>query len=116
MPNGKFPLRAGKILGFTPEQLQEGWLVNIMGNTYSGSSPTGLTAILDAAKPGDQILLVSFGSGAGSDAFVIRATDRLPGIQDKAPGVRAILDQNKHYLDYGQYARYRRKIIFNSPI
>jgi hydroxymethylglutaryl-CoA synthase len=116
MPNGKFPLRAGKTLGFTPEQLQEGWLVNIMGNTYSGSSPTGLTAILDVAKPGDLILMVSFGSGAGSDAFVFRATDRLPGIQDKAPGIRAILDQNKHYLDYGQYARYRRKIIFNSPI
>jgi hydroxymethylglutaryl-CoA synthase len=116
MPNGKFPLRAGKTLGFTSEQVQEGWLVNIMGNTYSGSSPTGLAAILDVAKPGDLIFMVSFGSGAGSDAFVIQATDRLPEIQDKAPGIRAILDQNKRYLDYGKYARYRRKIIFNSPI
>jgi hydroxymethylglutaryl-CoA synthase len=116
MPNGKFPLRAGKILGFKQEQLEEGWLVNIMGNTYSGSSPTGLTAILDVAKAGDLILLVSFGSGAGSDAFVFRATEQLAAIQGRVPGIRAILDQNKRYLDYGKYARYRRKIIFNSPI
>ena len=67
MPNGKFPLRAGKTLGFTQEQLEQGWVVNLMGNTYSGSSPTGLAACLDVAKPGDNILITSFGSGAGSD-------------------------------------------------
>ena len=116
MPNGKFPLRAGKALGFQREQIEEGWLVNIMGNTYSGSSPTGLAAILDAARPGDLILMVSFGSGAGSDAFIFQATDHLPGIQDRAPKIRALLGQNRRYLDYGQYARYRRKIIFNSPV
>ncbi|MFB0515686.1 MAG: hydroxymethylglutaryl-CoA synthase [Candidatus Neomarinimicrobiota bacterium] len=116
MPNGKFPLRVGKMLGFTQEQLQEGWLVNIMGNTYSGSSPTGLAAILDVAKPGDLIFMVSFGSGAGSDAFIFQATDLLPAIQDKAPKVRALLGQNRRYLDYGQYAKYRRKIILSSPV
>lgn len=116
MPNGKFPLRAGKMLGFKKEQIEEGWLVNIMGNTYSGSSPTGLAAILDVAKPGDLIFMVSFGSGAGSDGFIFQATERLPDIQGKAPKIRAILDQNKRYLDYGLYAKYRRKIIFNSPV
>lgn len=116
MPNGKFPLRVGKTLGFKQEQIEEGWLVNIMGNTYSGSSPTGLAAILDVARPGDLIFMVSFGSGAGSDAFIFQATDRLPAIQDKAPKIRTLLGQNRRYLDYGQYARYRRKIIFNSPI
>ena len=116
MPNGKFPLRAGKMLGFSSEQLEEGWLVNIMGNTYSGSSPTGLAAILDVAQPGDLVFMVSFGSGAGSDAFIFQATDRLPEIQGKAPLIRAMLGRNKRYLDYGQYAKYRRKIIFNSPI
>jgi len=116
MPNGKFPLRVGKTLGFKREQIEEGWLVNIMGNTYSGSSPTGLAAILDVAKPGDLIFMVSFGSGAGSDAFIFRATERLPAIQDQAPKIRALLGQNRRYLDYGQYAKYRRKIIFNSPV
>ena len=52
-PNGKFPLRAGEILGFTRKQIDPGWLVPKLGNTYSGSSPLGLTATLDIAKPGD---------------------------------------------------------------
>src|SRR3990172_8787965 len=71
MPNGKFPLEASKTLGFTREQVDTGWIVPKMGNTYSGSSPTGLTAVLDVAQPGDRILITSFGSGAGSDALEI---------------------------------------------
>ncbi len=114
MPNGKFPLKAGKTLGFTKEQINEGWLVPIMGNTYSGSSPTGLTAVLDVAKTGDLILLVSFGSGAGSDAFILRATERLSEVQNKAPHTRDMLNANKIYLNYGEYAKYREKIIMNS--
>jgi hydroxymethylglutaryl-CoA synthase len=47
MPNGKFPFAAGKTLGFKKEQIETGWVVPKMGNTYSGSSPTGLAAILD---------------------------------------------------------------------
>ena len=113
MPNGKFPLKAGKTLGFTKEQIETGLLVPIMGNTYSGSSPTGLTAILDIAKPGDNIFMVSFGSGAGSDAFVFQATDRIVEIQDKAPKIRDMLESYKIYLDYGAYAKFRRKIIMN---
>ena len=116
MPNGKFPLRAGKILGFKKEQIEEGWLVNIMGNTYSGSSPTGLAAILDVAKPGDLIFMVSFGSGAGSDAFIFQATNRLPDIQGRVPKIREILDQNRRYLDYGLYAKYRGEIHLNSSV
>ena len=29
--------------------METGWLVPTMGNTYSGSSPTGLAAVLDEA-------------------------------------------------------------------
>ena len=35
----------------------------------------GLTGILDVAKPGDRILMVSYGSGSGSDAFDLEVTD-----------------------------------------
>ena len=113
MPNGKFPLKAGQTLGFKKEQMEQGWVVNIMGNTYSGSSPTGLSAILDVAKPGDKIFMVSFGSGAGSDGFIFEATDRLPLVQDLAPKTRDIINGKKIYLDYGKYVAYRRKILFN---
>lgn len=113
MPNGKFPQQAAKQLGFTKEQMEAGWIVPWMGNTYSGSSPTGLSAVLDVAKPGDQIFMVSFGSGAGSDGFIFRVTDEILNIQNKAPKVRDMLDNNKIYLDYGEYAKFRHKIILN---
>ena len=109
-PNGKFPFRAGKMLGFEKEQIETGWLVNRLGNTYSGSSPLGLTACLDVAKPKDMILLVSYGSGAGSDAFVFEVLDRIKKVQDLAPKTRELLDKNKNYLEYGEYAKFRQKI------
>ncbi len=110
-PNGKFPLRAGKQLGFTSNQIETGRLVPKLGNTYSGSSPMGLTAILDVARPGDRILMVSYGSGAGSDAFTCTVTERIREVQDKAAKTRAMLDENKVYIDYGTYAKYRGKIL-----
>lgn len=113
MPNGKFPQRAGKMLGFTKEQMEPGWVVPWMGNTYSGSSPTGLSATLDVAKAGQRILLVSFGSGAGSDAFVFRVTDEIEKVRDLAPKFRDMLDGHKIYLNYGQYAKHYRKILMN---
>lgn len=109
-PNGKFPLRVGKMLGFQKEQIEPGWLVNKLGNTYSGSSPLGLTATLDIAQPGDKILLVSYGSGAGSDAFVFEVLDRINEVRDLAPKTRVLLDYNKNYLEYGEYAKFRHKI------
>lgn len=109
-PNGKFPLRAGKKLGFTKEQIEPGRLVPHLGNTYSGSSPMGLTAALDVAKSGDRIFMISYGSGAGSDGFIFRVTDRIDEVRDKAPQTRYLLENNKIYLDYGTYAKYRRKI------
>jgi hydroxymethylglutaryl-CoA synthase len=109
-PNGKFPTRAGKILGFTKEQLAQGLLCPLLGNTYSGSSPMGLTAILDIAKANDRILMVSYGSGAGSDAFIYRVTERIDEVRGKAPFTRAQLEGDKTYVEYGTYAKFRGKI------
>ena len=113
MPNGKFPQMAAKKLGFTKKQMEVGWIAPWMGNTYSGSSPTGLAAILDVAKPGDKIFMVSFGSGAGSDGFIFKVTDKILDVQDKAVKLREMLDKGKIYLDYGEYAKFRGKIILN---
>ena len=113
MPNGKFPQQAAKRLGFTKQQVETGLVVVKMGNTYSGSSPTGLAAVLDVADPGDKILLTSFGSGAGSDSFVLQATDLLPERRVTGRKVWAMLDTPLRYLTYGEYAKLREKIILN---
>jgi hydroxymethylglutaryl-CoA synthase len=109
-PNAKFPLRAGKELGFSREQLAPGLLVNEIGNTYAGSSMTGLTAILDIAQPGDRILLVSFGSGAGSDVFSLRTTEALKTRRHLAPSTKVYIDRRTE-IDYATYARFRKKIL-----
>lgn len=70
MPNAKFPEQAAKKLGFTKEQLALGFIVPTIGNAYSACSPLGLTFVLEYAKKDQKILLVSYGSGAGSDAFL----------------------------------------------
>ena len=62
-PNAKFPERVAGQLGFSKEQIKPGLLSPRIGNTYSGSTMIGLTAILDIAKPGDRILLIAFGAG-----------------------------------------------------
>ena len=109
-PNGKFPARVGKMLGFTREQLRLGLLSPRIGNVYSGSSPMGLCAVLDGANPEERILLVSYGSGAGSDAFVFTVTERIQQVRELAPTVEEILSRPTVQLDYAQYARFRKKI------
>ncbi|GAP12811.1 hydroxymethylglutaryl-CoA synthase [Longilinea arvoryzae] len=109
-PNTKFPQRVGKILGFKPEQIQTGLLVPVIGNTYAGSCLIGLTAVLDVAKPGDRILLVSFGSGAGSDAFMLRVTGRITEHRDAAPKTADYINRRTQ-IDYATYARYRGKLM-----
>ncbi len=110
-PNGKFPMVAGKKLGFTKEQMEQGWLSPTLGNTYSGASPMGLTAVLDIAKPGDKILMVSYGSGSGSDGFVWEVKDRIKEVQKLTFQTREQLASDRRkYLDYGTYSKYRGKI------
>jgi hydroxymethylglutaryl-CoA synthase len=109
MPNGKFPLTAGKILGIPKEKIEPGLVVPYIGNTYSGSSPCGLCAVLDVAKPNDKILMVSFGSGAGSDAFIFTVQERINEVRDKAPKFFEMIKE-KIYIDYGIYAKFRKKI------
>ena len=109
-PNGKFPVRAAKQLGFTEQQIEVGLLTPFIGNTYSGAVPLGLASILDVAEPGQRIFAVAYGSGAGSDAFDITVTDAIKDLQrDKAPTIKELVERKK-FLDYATYAKYRGKI------
>lgn len=107
-PNGKFPVRAGQILGFSKEQVQTGLITPLIGNTYSGASLIGLAAVLDVASAGDRILCVSYGSGAGSDGFDITVTSEL---SKHSPAVKVRdLVARKEYVDYAVYVKQRRKL------
>jgi hydroxymethylglutaryl-CoA synthase len=105
-PNVKFPQRAAQTLGFKEEQYKTGLLAGEIGNVYSGSCMLGLTAILDVAQSGDRILMVSYGSGAGSDAFDLLVTERINEVRDRAPRTRDYVNR-RVVIDYATYTRYR---------
>lgn len=107
-PNVKFPLRAGFMLGFSEDQLKLGYLAPYVGNTYAGNCLLGLAAVLESAEPGDRILMVSYGSGAGSDAFSLLVKN-IPTRGNPAPLISQLLNRKK-YIDYAVYARFRGKI------
>lgn len=108
-PNTKFPQRVAGMLGFSKEQIAPGLLVPVIGNTYAGAAIIGLTATLDIAQPGERIFMVSFGSGAGSDAFAFMVTDAILERRN-----RALLTQDyiarRTPIDYAMYARMRGKL------
>lgn len=105
MPNAKFPKEAAKKLGFTDAQLEAGFVVTQIGNPYSASSMIGLAAILDQAKVGQKIFMCSYGSGAGSDAFVIQTTSQITAYQKKIKDTVARQIKNKEYIDYSLIAK-----------
>ena len=107
-PNGKFPIRAAKSLGFNEEQYRTGLLTPRIGNTYSGAVFLGLTAILDIAEPGDKILAVAYGSGAGSDGFDITVTDNITKM-DRTETIESMIERMK-IINYATYAKYRGKL------
>lgn len=105
MPNAKFPKEVAKRLGFSASQLTPGFIVEQIGNPYSASSMIGLAATLDIAKPGDKIFMCSYGSGAGSDAFVIEVTPQIQRYQKTNKETVAKQIKDKEYIDYSLIAR-----------
>ena len=111
-PNTHFPMRLATRLGFSSEQTQAGFLVDRIGNTYAGSSMIGLTAVLDVAEPGQRVLHVSFGSGAGSDAFSWRITERIGAVRGYAPSTQDYIGR-RTVISYATYVRYRGELIMH---
>lgn len=109
-PNGKFPQRVGKQLGFTEEQMRYGLVTPLIGNTYSGAALIGLANVLDHAAAGDRVLVVGYGSGAGSDAFDLTVTEEIARFDRRyGPAVSHYLDGGQE-IPYATYAKFRRKI------
>ena len=75
------------------EQKVKPWLrVLDTGNTYAASTPIAVASILDKAKPGDDILAVSYGSGAYAIATWLKVQD---GIESK----RALIPSVDKYVN-----------------
>jgi hydroxymethylglutaryl-CoA synthase len=106
MPNGKFPKEVAVSLGFNDTQLKDSLPVTFLGNSYTASALMGLMSVFDSAQSGDLIFLASYGSGAGSDVFILRITD---GFEKKRLPFKTMLKQ-KTYISYPTYLKYMKNI------
>jgi hydroxymethylglutaryl-CoA synthase len=109
-PNARFPLAAAKQLGFSAQQLAPGLLSPRIGNSYSAAALLGLCATLDVAQPGDTIFVATYGSGAGSDAYLLRVTEGIRERRERAPLTAAYVEREA-FVDYATYARWRGKLV-----
>ncbi len=106
-PNIGFPIKVARALGFREEQYMPGLQVAKFGNTYSGSSPIGLAAVLDKAKPDERVVIVSYGSGAGSDAYSLVTTSQI-GEKRRRQKFTVQHQVENSYIEYVDYDTYRR--------
>ena len=104
-PNAKFPKIVAAKLGFSAEQLAPALIVPELGNTYAAASLLALAAVLDQAKPHQRILVVSYGSGSGSDAFVFKTTDELAKFQQRQLATVQTQLLKLALVDYQEYQR-----------
>lgn len=106
MPNGKFPVQVASQLGFSLEQIKKSLIVSELGNSYTASALMGLVATLEYVRPGEKILFASYGSGAGSDAFIFTATSEI----EKKRLIFSKIVKEKIYIDYPTYLKCMRII------
>ncbi|PIP65311.1 hydroxymethylglutaryl-CoA synthase [Candidatus Peregrinibacteria bacterium CG10_big_fil_rev_8_21_14_0_10_49_16] len=99
MPNAKFPKKIMKEFGCTDAQVAHGFIVPTIGNTYSACSLLGLVNVLQHAKKEERIMLVSYGSGAGCDAFLM--TMLRHGMT---------LSEERRDLEYVSYSKYSQLV------
>jgi hydroxymethylglutaryl-CoA synthase len=92
-----------KRLGFQPGQVQAPLLTTI-GEAGVASPLLYLVAMLEEARPGDKILLASYGNGAEALAFSV--TSEIERIRDKR-GVKKYLGVGKELASYEKYLVFR---------
>ncbi len=108
-PNTRFPLRVASVLGFPIDKAKPGIVVDRIGNTYNASALLGLAKVLEIAKPGSRILVVTYGSGAGSNAISLVVTDKIEHKRELADKLSEQLEK-KILIDYSMNLRFRKLI------
>ena len=82
-------------------------VINRVGNSGSASCLLGLAAVVEECRPGDQVLVVSYGSGA--EALLFACTERLGKTPTRRP-VSAQLAAGRPLAHYGKLLSFRRHV------
>lgn len=85
-------------------------LAELIGNAGAAQAGLALADLLDAAEPGESLLLVSLADGA--DAIVLEAADTIAGARGRP--LRDGLDSGVT-INYPQYLLWRRRVVGERP-
>jgi 3-hydroxy-3-methylglutaryl CoA synthase/uncharacterized OB-fold protein len=102
-PDARSLAGVAKRLGLRSEQVQDG-LFGRLGNTGASFSLLLLAAALEGAKPGERLLLASYGDGA--DAFAFQVTEHVEKLAPRR-GVSWHLARRRPLKGYDSYLRAR---------
>jgi len=91
--------------GFDPETQVQDSLLGVTGSLGTAHPLVMLVAALQGVKPGDKILLASYGDG--SDVLIFEATDALPEFQEQ-DGFNALLDRKELISSYTKYLAFTK--------
>lgn len=94
-----------KMLGFDKTQIQEPVFIHV-GNAGSASAIMMLASCFEKAAPGDRILFASYGDG--SDAFILRVTEKIKAIHKKKTMAESL--SRKIPITYGKYLKWRNLV------
>jgi hydroxymethylglutaryl-CoA synthase len=109
----------GKKLGFQPEQMQAPLLTSV-GEMGAASPLVLLAAMLDEAKPGDNLLVAGFGNGA--EVLWFTATDRIGEAKMRGKvgrsfaGKRALASYEKYLVFRGILPVDSTNLLADNPI
>lgn len=106
-PDARSQTTLAKSLGFDPKTQLQDSLIRDIGHTGTASPLMMLVAALEEAKPGDRLLLASYGNG--SDAFVLKVTEEINQRKD-GRGTNKYLQSKTMPINYEKYLLWRGQI------
>ena len=107
-PDGRLPALAARDLKINPQRLAPD-LTSQLGDLGGCSAFISLAGVLDKAKPGERILLASYGSGS-SDAVSIMVGNQVEEKRKQGIPLEKYVAQ-KAYVDYTTYLRLTANLV-----
>lgn len=105
-PTARMALSIAKELGFERTQIA-GSLAGTVGHTGCAAAALSLVSALDESRPGDRILLASYGDGC--DVFMFQVTEEIRNLPSRR-GFKGYLSSKRSLPSYESYLRLRSLI------
>jgi 3-hydroxy-3-methylglutaryl CoA synthase len=112
-PDSRVYSRVVKSLNLSPGSFVEDPLLTTVGDTGAAAPLLLLVAALEKAKPGERLLLCSYGAG-NSDAFLFQVTPEIERLRDRR-GVTACQASKKPLTNYEKFLKFQSTLP-NEPL